>query len=96
MFEKIDTESINTVRVLAADVVRKANSGHPGAPMGCKGNLNQKVLQWPTSCFQSLSKPALQIQNGLIVIDLCYQMVMDAFSNTSFGICSDSTFPLKI
>ncbi len=26
---------INTVRTLSADVVEKANSGHPGAPMGC-------------------------------------------------------------
>lgn len=26
---------INTIRVLSADVVEKAKSGHPGAPMGC-------------------------------------------------------------
>lgn len=26
---------VNAVRVLAADTVQKANSGHPGAPMGC-------------------------------------------------------------
>lgn len=26
---------INTIRVLAADMVTKANSGHPGAPLGC-------------------------------------------------------------
>ncbi|KAH9258803.1 hypothetical protein BASA81_002867 [Batrachochytrium salamandrivorans] len=30
-----DTLAINTIRALAADVVQKANSGHPGAPMGC-------------------------------------------------------------
>ncbi|CAG8542985.1 8543_t:CDS:10, partial [Ambispora gerdemannii] len=35
MTVQIDTLSINTIRTLAADVVRKANSGHPGAPMGC-------------------------------------------------------------
>lgn len=29
------TKCINTVRALSADVVQKANSGHPGAPMGC-------------------------------------------------------------
>jgi transketolase len=28
------TKAVNTIRVLAADVVAKANSGHPGAPMG--------------------------------------------------------------
>ena len=26
---------IDTIRVLSADMVEKANSGHPGAPMGC-------------------------------------------------------------
>ena len=26
----INTLSINTIRIVAADVVRKANSGHPG------------------------------------------------------------------
>jgi Transketolase, thiamine diphosphate binding domain len=26
---------INTVRALCADIVQEANSGHPGAPMGC-------------------------------------------------------------
>lgn len=30
----ITTKAINTIRVLAADTVAKANSGHPGAPMG--------------------------------------------------------------
>lgn len=30
----IQTKSINTIRILAADMVQKANSGHPGAPMG--------------------------------------------------------------
>lgn len=30
-----ETHCINTIRLLAADMVEKANSGHPGAPMGC-------------------------------------------------------------
>ncbi|MDQ6812512.1 MAG: hypothetical protein M3040_02040, partial [Bacteroidota bacterium] len=37
MFEttqSIEQLGINTVRVLAADAVQKANSGHPGLPMG--------------------------------------------------------------
>lgn len=31
----IDKLCVNTIRCLAPDVVQKANSGHPGAPMGC-------------------------------------------------------------
>ncbi|MGB2928708.1 MAG: transketolase, partial [Desulfobacterales bacterium] len=31
---KIDEICINTIRTLSMDAVQKANSGHPGAPMG--------------------------------------------------------------
>ena len=34
MDNKLDELSINTIRFLAVDMVQKANSGHPGAPMG--------------------------------------------------------------
>lgn len=34
-FGDADLRCVNTIRTLAADVVQKANSGHPGAPMGC-------------------------------------------------------------
>jgi len=33
--KNIDTMSVNAIRVLAADAVQKANSGHPGLPLGC-------------------------------------------------------------
>ncbi len=32
--ETLEQQGINTVRILAADAVQKANSGHPGTPMG--------------------------------------------------------------
>src|ERR1035441_9075806 len=32
---ELDQLSINTLRFLAVDGVQKANSGHPGAPLGC-------------------------------------------------------------
>ncbi len=33
-FDQLDITCINTIRTLAMDAVQKANSGHPGAPMG--------------------------------------------------------------
>jgi len=34
MTQDIDQLAINTIRTLSMDAVQKANSGHPGAPMG--------------------------------------------------------------
>lgn len=33
--DEFEKKCVDTVRVLSADIVEKANSGHPGAPMGC-------------------------------------------------------------
>ena len=32
---ELDARCIDAVRVLSAEMVQQANSGHPGAPMGC-------------------------------------------------------------
>lgn len=55
--ESIEQLGINTVRVLAADAVQKANSGHPGTPMGQAPigdvlwakvmNYNPQDPEWP-------------------------------------------------
>lgn len=47
--KQLDTLSINTIRTLSIDGVQKANSGHPGAPMGLAPvaySLWQNILRY--------------------------------------------------
>ena len=57
MSTNIDQMSVNAIRILAADAVQKANSGHPGLPLGCAAigyelwgnqmNHNPANPKWP-------------------------------------------------
>ncbi|KAI9490443.1 transketolase [Zychaea mexicana] len=40
MVHTVEQQAVDTIRVLAADMTRGANSGHPGAPMGCAPMAN--------------------------------------------------------
>lgn len=59
-----DRHVINTIRVLAADMVQKPNSGHPGMPMGMAPIAYQmwsKVMKFAPNKPQWVCLPALSI-----------------------------------
>ena len=35
MTTNIETKAVNAIRILSADGIQRANSGHPGLPLGC-------------------------------------------------------------
>jgi len=58
---------VNTIRVLAADVVEHANSGHPGAAMGCAPMafiLWKKVMNYNPSNPEWLGRDRFVLSNG--------------------------------
>ncbi|KAG0166148.1 Transketolase [Apophysomyces sp. BC1034] len=83
----IDSLCINTIRVLAADVTRNANSGHPGAPMGCAPmahvlfnsfvNMNPKNPDWPNRDRFVLSNGHACALQYILLHLLGYKMTMD-------------------
>ena len=49
MKDSISTLVVNTIKILSAEAVENANSGHPGMPMGCAdigAVLFQKYLRF--------------------------------------------------
>ncbi len=61
---KIDELCINTIRFLAVDAVQKANSGHPGAPMGA---ASMAYVLWDRFLKHNPGDPAWQDRDRFIL-----------------------------
>ncbi|KOO32062.1 transketolase [Chrysochromulina tobinii] len=65
--KSLEWRQINFVRVLAADMVQQANSGHPGAAMGCAPIAHllwQKVMQYNPADPSWLNRDRFVLSNG--------------------------------
>src|SRR5881275_1109095 len=63
----LDTTCINTIRTLAMDAVQKANSGHPGAPMGLAPVayvLWNRVMNYDPADPQWMNRDRFVLSNG--------------------------------
>jgi transketolase len=63
----IDELSIDTLRLLAVDAVEKANSGHPGAPLGCAPIaylLYHKLMKHNPKHFKWADRDRFVLSNG--------------------------------
>ncbi|EIW65463.1 hypothetical protein TREMEDRAFT_57994 [Tremella mesenterica DSM 1558] len=86
-FTDADIQCVNNIRVLAADVVAKANSGHPGAPMGMAPVAHvlwTKFLKFNSKNSGWWNRDRFVLSNGhacalqYIMLHLCgYKLSMD-------------------
>jgi transketolase len=63
----IDELSIDTLRLLAVDTVEKANSGHPGAPLGCSPIaylLYHKLMKHNPKHWKWVDRDRFVLSNG--------------------------------
>ena len=63
----LDQISIDTLRLLAVDTVEKANSGHPGAPLGCSPItylLFQKLMKHNPANSKWVDRDRFVLSNG--------------------------------
>src|SRR5580698_1947676 len=63
----IDQLSVDTIRLLAADAVQKANSGHPGTPMGAAPTaytLWQRYLRYDPAAPEWMNRDRFVLSEG--------------------------------
>jgi transketolase len=65
--EALEVECVNTIRAVSADMVQSANSGHPGAPMGCAPMaflLWSEVMKYSASNPDWINRDRFVLSNG--------------------------------
>jgi transketolase len=99
----LDNECINTLRFLSVDAVQKANSGHPGMPMGAASmayvlwtrflKYNPATLNGSTaiaSCLPGTDRCCCTASLHLTGYDLCYNRPgAEIVNHFTYGIVSD-------
>src|SRR5271165_1962284 len=63
----LDQLAINTIRLLAADAIQKANSGHPGTPMGAAPTaytLWQRYLKYDPAAPEWMNRDRFVLSAG--------------------------------
>jgi len=63
----LEKECINTIRAVSADMVQSANSGHPGAPMGCAPMAHvlwSEVMRYSPSDPDWINRDRFVLSNG--------------------------------
>ena len=105
LISKIDKHKIdlaaNTLRMLSADAVEKAQSGHPGLPMGCADiaivlwmqflRFNPKDPQWPNRDRFILSAGHGSMLLYSLLHLFGYDLSLDEITSRS-GICQRSGY----
>ena len=64
---ELDMLTVNTIRVLAADAIQKANSGHPGTPMGAAPtaySLWQRILRYDPAAPRWINRDRFVLSSG--------------------------------
>jgi len=65
--EALEKECVNTIRAVSADMVQSANSGHPGAPMGCAPMAHilwSEVMKYSPSNPDWINRDRFVLSNG--------------------------------